>query len=143
MYKRQIHYNLGVLLVFQREWQHAIDELQKSIALGESFPEVHFHLARALRGLGDTGGAQRELQVYQQTKHAAEALIEAATSERKGDADADAGNLKEAIPELRQAAEMEPDNASFKYKLAIALHQSGDLAGEQAQLCLLYTSRCV
>jgi Flp pilus assembly protein TadD len=129
-----IHYNLGILLVFQREWQHAVDELQKSIALGESYPEVHFHLARALRGLGDNGGAQRELQIYQQVKQADDALIEAATSERKGDTDLDAGNLKEAIPELRQAADKVPDNASFKYKLAIALHQSGDLAGEQAQL---------
>jgi tetratricopeptide (TPR) repeat protein len=129
-----IHYNLGILLVFQREWQHAIDELQKSIALGESYPEVHFQLARAMRGLGDNDGAKREIDTYQQLKKADEASLEAATSERKGDADLDAGDIKEAILQFRQAADEAPDNANYKYKLAIALHQSGDLAGEQTLL---------
>lgn len=129
-----IHYNLGILLVFQREWQHAIDELQKSIALGESYPEVHFQLARALRGLGDNEGAKRELETYQQMKKADEASLEAATAERKADADLDAGDLKEATLEYRQAVDQAPDNANLKYKLSVALHQSGDLTGEQAQL---------
>jgi Flp pilus assembly protein TadD len=129
-----IHYNLGILLVFQREWQLAKDELQKSIALGESFPEVHFQLARALRGLGDNDGAKHELETYQQMKQTGEALIEASISERKGDADLEAGNFKEAMLEFRQAADKAPDNANYKYKLSVALHQSGDLAGEQTQL---------
>jgi tetratricopeptide (TPR) repeat protein len=129
-----IHYNLGILLVFQHEWQRAVDELQKSIALGESFPEVHFHLARALRGLGDSEGAKRELETYQKMKRADEALTEASASERKADADLEAGALKQAISEYRQAADTVPDNANYKFKLSVALHQSGDLAGEQAQL---------
>jgi tetratricopeptide (TPR) repeat protein len=129
-----IHYNLGILLVFQHEWQHAIDELQKSIALGEPYPEVHFQLARALRGLGDGEAAQREVETYQKLKKDDEALIEAAASERKGDADLDAGDLKEAIFQYRQAVDKAPDNANYKYRFSIALHQSGDLAGERAQL---------
>jgi len=129
-----IHYNLGILLVFQHEWQQAIDELNKSIALGESFPEVHFHLARAKRGLGDTAGAQLEVQTYQKLKQEDEALVEATASERKGDADLDAGAFKEAIVQYRLAVDQQPDNPKFKYKLAIALHRSGDLAGERAQL---------
>jgi tetratricopeptide (TPR) repeat protein len=129
-----IHYNLGILLVFQREWQRAIDELQKSIELGESFPEVHFQLARAFRGLGDNDGAKRETEIYQRMKTAGEALVEAAAAERKGDADLDAGDLKEATLQFRHAVDQAPDNAIYKYKLSVVLHQSGDLAGEQAQL---------
>jgi Flp pilus assembly protein TadD len=67
-------------------------------------------------------------------KQADEGLIEAAASERKGDADLEAGDLKEAVIQYRQAVEQAPDNANYKYKLSIALHRSGDLAGEQAQL---------
>jgi tetratricopeptide (TPR) repeat protein len=129
-----IHYNLGILLVYQREWQHAVDELKKSIALGEPLPEVHFQMARALRGLGDDEGAKHEVETYQQLKKADAALIDAAASERLGDKDLDAGDPKEAILQFRKAVDQEPDNANYKYRLSVALHQSGDLAGEQAQL---------
>lgn len=129
-----IHYNIGILMVTQRDWQHAIDELKKSIALGEPVPEVHFQLARALRGLGDDEGARHEIETYQQLKKAGDALIDAAAAERLGDKDLDAGDPKEAILKFREAVDQEPDNANYKYRLSVALHQSGDLAGEQAQL---------
>jgi Flp pilus assembly protein TadD len=67
-------------------------------------------------------------------KQADEALIEAAASERQGDKNLDTGNLKEAILQYRQAVDKVPENANYKYNLSVALHQSGDFAGEQAQL---------
>ena len=129
-----IHYNFGILLVFESEWQHAIDELQKSIALGEPYPEVHFQLAKALRGLGDNEAAKRETDTYQRLKLAAEAGIEAVAAVRQGDADLDAGDVKEAILHYREAVDKAPENANYKYKLSAALHQSGDLAPAQRQL---------
>jgi Flp pilus assembly protein TadD len=67
-------------------------------------------------------------------KKADEATMEAVAATRQGDKDLDAGNVNEAILHYRQAAEQAPDNARFKYKLSTALHRSGDLVGEQAQL---------
>jgi Flp pilus assembly protein TadD len=104
------------------------------MALGESVPEVHFQLAKALRGIGDSEGSKREIETYQQLKKAAAAQVEAVAAVKQGDKDLDAGDLNEAILHYREGVEKAPDDANYKYKLSVALHQSGDLAGEQAQL---------
>jgi Flp pilus assembly protein TadD len=95
---------------------------------------VHFQLARALKGLGDSEGSKHELETYQQLKQAGESLIEAAAAARLGDKALDAGDLKEAILQYQKAADKVPDNSNYKYKLSIALNLSGDLAGERSQL---------
>ena len=127
-------YNLGIVLVFLKEWKEAKEQLEQAIALGAIEPQVHFELAKALRGLGDTQGALEESQKYMQLKKAQETRLEAASISAQGDKDMDAGNLKDAITHFRDAADKEPTNAVYKYKLSIALHQSGDLAGELSQL---------
>ena len=43
-------YNLGMVLVFLHEWKEASEQLEKAIALGATEPQVHFELAKALRG---------------------------------------------------------------------------------------------
>jgi tetratricopeptide (TPR) repeat protein len=128
------HYNLGIILVYLREFQRAKEELEKSIALGESVPQVHFELSKALRGLGDTEGTNRELQIYQQMRKADEAKVEETAAIRQGDQALSSGDIKEALLQYRLAVERMPDNADYKYKLSVALHQSGDLAGEKEQL---------
>ena len=35
---------------------------------------------------------------------------------------------------LQEAVAAQPDNANYKYKLALALHKAGDTDGERAQL---------
>jgi Flp pilus assembly protein TadD len=127
-------YNLGMVLVFLHEWTEAKEQLEKAIALGATEPQVHFELAKALRGLGEDDRALEEMKQYQQLKKAEEATLEAFSSSAQGDADLAAGKVKEAIAHYREATDGEPDNAGYKFKLAIALHQAGDTEGERAQL---------
>jgi tetratricopeptide (TPR) repeat protein len=127
-------YNLGMVLVFQHEWKEAAEQLEKAIALGATEPQVHFELAKALRGLRENDRALDEMKQYQQLKKAEEASLEAASSAAQGDADLAADKVKEAIAHYREASQGEADNANYKFKLAIALHRAGDTEGERAQL---------
>jgi Flp pilus assembly protein TadD len=127
-------YNLGMALVFLHEWKEAAEHLEKAIALGAPEPQVHFELAKALRGLGENDLAQEEMKQYQQLKKAEEANLEAVTAVRQGDKELEAGKVKEAIAHYREATEEVPDNAGYKYKLALALHQAGDTESERAEL---------
>jgi tetratricopeptide (TPR) repeat protein len=127
-------YNLGTALVFLHEWKEAKEQLEKAIALGATEPQVHFELAKALRGLGENDRAQEEMKLYQHLKKADEADVEAATSAVLGDKDLEAGKVKESLTHYRAATEEAPENASYKFKLALALDQAGDTASERAEL---------
>ncbi len=127
-------YNLGMVLVFLKEWKEAKEHLEKAIALGASEPQVHFELAKALRGLGENERAAQEMKEYQKLKKADEASVEAASSSAQGDTELAAGKVQEAIAHYREATESAPDNATYKYQLSIALRQAGDTEGERAQL---------
>ena len=127
-------YNLGMVLVFLKEWQEAKEQLQKAIDLGATEPQVHFEMAKALRALGERDRALEEMKLYQQIKKAEESNLEAVESAAQGDSELEAGKLTEAIAHYREATEDEPAIAGYKYKLSVALHQAGDTAGQRAQL---------
>ena len=127
-------YNLGMTLVFLKEWPEAKDQLEKAIALGAPEPQVHFELAKALRGLGENDQALQEMQQYQQLKKVQEAELEASSVSVQGDKALADGKVQEAIADYRQVIEGQPDNAAYLYKLAVALHQAGDTEGERTQL---------
>ena len=127
-------YNLGIVLVILREWQEAKVNLEKAVELGVPLAEVHYELAKALKGLGETERARQEMAIFQDQKAADEADLEAATAVARGDQDMTDGKTDEAIQHYKEATEAAPNNAHYKYKLAIALHKSDDLPGERAQL---------
>jgi len=127
-------YNLGMVLVFLKEWKEAKEHLEKAIALGASEPQVHFELAKALRGLGENERAAQEMKEYQRLKKADEANVQAASSSAQGDVELAAGKVQEAIGHYREATETAPENATYKYQLSIALRQAGDTEGERVQL---------
>lgn len=127
-------YNLGMVLVFLKEWKEAADQLQKAIDLGATEPQVHFELAKALRGLGEEDKALAEMQKYQALKKDEEAKLEAASAAAQGDTELAASKLQEAIKHYRDAVAGEPSNPGYQYKLALALRQDGDTAGERAAL---------
>jgi tetratricopeptide (TPR) repeat protein len=127
-------YNLGMVLVLLHEWEEARENLEKAIALDTPVPEVHFELAKALKGLGETERATQEMKLYQQLKKADETALEAAAAAAQGDKDLEDGKLDSAAQHYREAVATVPANAVYKYKLSIALRQAGDMAGERAQL---------
>jgi tetratricopeptide (TPR) repeat protein len=127
-------YNLGIVLVALHEWKEGAEHLEKAIALGAPQPQAHFELAKALRGLGENDRAQEEMKLYQQLQKTNEVLSEAQTSAVRGDKDLEAGKVTEAIAHYREATEGAPNNAGYKYKLALALDKAGDTKSERDEL---------
>jgi tetratricopeptide (TPR) repeat protein len=131
---RHSHYELGMVLVFLKDWATARQELEKAIAMGAKEPEVHYQLALALRGLGESQLAQKEIQTYQNLRASDESKLEASMKASQADDDLKNDKVQDAIGHLKEALATQPDNATFKYKLALALHRAGDADGERAQL---------
>lgn len=128
------HYELGMVEVFMKDWAPARQELEKSIAMGAKEPQAHYELALALRGLGDTQDAQKEIQIYQDQKASDELKLEASMKASQGDDDLKSDKVQDAIGHYKEAVAAQPDNANFKYKLAMALHRGGDTDSEREQL---------
>ena len=127
-------YDLGIVLVLLHEWKEAVEQLEKAIALGVPQPEAHLELAKALRGTGENDRAQEEMKLSQQLMKVNEASMAAQTSAIRGDTELKNGNVKEALASYREATERAPDNAGYRYKLALTLDQSGDSKSERAEL---------
>lgn len=128
------HYELGMVDVFLKDWAPARQELEKALAMGAKEPQAHYQLALALRGLGDAEGAQKEIKAFQDQKASDEAQLEATMKASQGDEDLKNDKVQEAVGHYKEAVAAQPDNANFKYKLALGLHRAGDTDGEQAQL---------
>jgi Flp pilus assembly protein TadD len=91
-------------------------------------------LAKALRGLGETGRAAQEMKTYQEQKKAHDASLAAEAAVALADKDLNDGKTDEAIAKYREALASEPNDALYRYKLSVALRKIGDQAGERAQL---------
>ena len=127
-------YQLGMVLVLLHEYPEAKTHLEKAIELGVPGPEVHFELAKALRGLGDSTGANEEVKKYQEIKKTQDAQLEAAEDIAQGDGELGAGKAKEAVEHYREGVRAQPSNADYRYKFAIALHQAGEEDAVREQL---------
>lgn len=126
--------NLGVVLADLNDPAGARVQLDKARALGANAPQIYFELARALRALGQTQAAQRELELYQQRLKqesdralAASKAAQAAEAEKTGDNQKAAGLLQEACA-------AEPGDAELAWRLALVLDNLGDHAGERSAL---------
>jgi tetratricopeptide (TPR) repeat protein len=128
------HYELGMVDVFLKEWAPARLELEKAIAMGAKEPQAHYQLALALRGLGESDLARKEFSAYEQQKASDEANLEASMKAAQADDELKNDKVQDAIGHYKEAVAAKPDNANYKYKLALALHQTGDVDGERAQL---------
>jgi Flp pilus assembly protein TadD len=136
------HYRLGVVLSnlpgdAKSELENkaaARQELEESIALGLDTPEAHFALAKALRAVGDTEGAQQQLRLYQQRIKAQAARAQAVDKAQQGDQAAAAGNPQQTVADYREALALDPQEPVLAYKLAMALDTVGDRAGERTAL---------
>lgn len=128
------HYELGMVDVFLKDWAPARQELEKAIAMGAKEPQAHYQLALALRGLGEADLARKEFAAYEQQKASDESDLEASMKASQADDELKDAKVQDAIGHYKEAIAAKPENANYKYKLALALHQSGDVDGERAQL---------
>jgi Flp pilus assembly protein TadD len=127
-------YELGNTLLLLKEWPEARQQLEKAIELGTNDPEVHFALAKALRGMGDAEAAAAETRKYQQMKKDDEDRLEAAESIAQGDAALNSGDSSKAISLYKEALEQQPANPNYHFKMAIALDHASDSAGARQEL---------
>jgi Flp pilus assembly protein TadD len=126
--------NLGLVLDALNDPAGAKVQLEKALALGKDEPQVHFELAKVLRALGETTAAQQQLTLFQQ-KEKQESDRAFAVSKAAQAAEAvKAGDNQKAAELYRQACAVEPQDAGLAYKLALALDNLGDRAGERAAL---------
>lgn len=125
---------LGATLAKQGELEEAKQHLQKSIALGNSEPEVHYELARVLLGLKDPAQAQAQMQLFQQMKNAQSDKTQAAGKAEVADEAMKEGDAQKAAALYREALASDPNEPLLYYKLAKALEKSNDVAGEEASL---------
>lgn len=128
------HYELGIVLEQLKDWAAARQELEKAISAGAQAAQVHYHLGVALQALGDTPDAQKEIQTFQALKKSEEAKLEASMKVGQADDELKSDQVQQAIDHLKEAVEDQPENATYKYKLALALHRAGDTKDEGEQL---------
>jgi Flp pilus assembly protein TadD len=127
-------FNLGVSLAHLNDPAGAKVQFEKAIAIAPSQPEGHFQLAAVLRALNHPAAAQEQLKLYQQLSKAREAESLAHTKSQMAAQKLDAGDAAQAVTLYQEAASATPDDALLHYKLAMALDQSGDTAGERSAL---------
>ena len=127
-------YNLGVVLAHLQDPAGAKEQLKKALELGATEPEVHFELSKVLNSLGEAGEAQEELKVYkkglQEESDRAVAVLKSTQAEEASKA----GDEQRAAGLYREACAAQPGNVGLAYRLALALHAIGDIAGERATL---------
>jgi tetratricopeptide (TPR) repeat protein len=58
------HFQLGRLMLEQKQYATAIAELKRSIVLDPNYPEAHFVLARAYQGAGELPKAEAQLEIH-------------------------------------------------------------------------------
>ena len=127
-------YNLGVVLSELGDQKGARGQFEKALALGAWEPQIRFEYAKTLRALGETTLAEEQLKVYQQEEQAKANRTLAASKMAQAEKELASGKANEAISLFRDAINALPQNAMLHMKLALALDQSGDTAGETDEL---------
>ena len=136
------YYGLGQVALSKRNYVAAVDYFQKSLELAPGANRIHYSLAMAYRGLGDTEKAR--LQLTQQGTvgvRVADPLIdglqELVQGVRvhlvRGRTALEAKRYAEAVTEFRRALSASPDSVTAHVNLGAALTQTGDLNGAREQ----------
>ena len=114
--------------------REAKEHLQRSIALGNTEPEVHYELARVLLGLGDSDPAQDQMREFQRLKNAQSEKTQAAGKAEEADQATRQGDAQKAVELYQDALASDPNEPLLYYKLAKALEKINDVAGETSAL---------
>ena len=136
------HYGLGQIAVSQRNYSEAVKRFEKTLARVPGATRVHYALAMAYRGLGDTQKARVHLaqqgtvgvRVSDPLVDGLQDLIE---GERvflaRGKLAFEAQRYADAVVEFRKAVAAKPDSVTARVNLGAALAETGDLNGAAEQ----------
>jgi tetratricopeptide (TPR) repeat protein len=135
-------FGLGRAALAKRDFRAAVDRFEQALAADPRASLVHYPLALAYRGLGDTARAEEHLRqrgglevgppdpLMVQLR----GLVHSAVSEEnEGIRALEAGDFGKAAEHFRRGIELAPDSPSLHHKLGTALSLSGDTRGAAAQ----------
>ncbi len=129
---------LGRVALARRDYADAAARFEQGLSAAPWATAVHYPLALAYRGLGDTGKAEAHLRRQGDVealppdplRQELDELLESANAYNiRGGRALDAGNYRAAADLFRRGLELDPDDPSLRQRLGVALFQSGDLDG--------------
>ncbi|MCE2540368.1 MAG: tetratricopeptide repeat protein, partial [Acidobacteria bacterium] len=133
---------LGRVALNRRQYSDAVARFERALALAPWATGVHYPLALAYRGLGDTGKAEAHLQQRGDVealppdplRQQLDELLESANAYNiRGGRALDAGNYRAAADLFRRGLELDPSDPSLRQRLGVALFQLGDASGAMAE----------
>jgi tetratricopeptide (TPR) repeat protein len=136
-------FGAGRAALAERNYSHAVEFFERALAADRRATIVHYPLALAYRGLGDTEKAELHLRQRGTTEVAPpdplmvsvrELLASSAAEEERGERALNGGDYNGAVAHFTKALESAPDKAPVRHKLATALSLRGDSRGAVEQL---------
>ncbi len=134
---------LGRLDLQRRDFAGAAARLERALAIAPTADSVHYPLAMAYRGLGETDRAAEHLARRGEVKvRVPDPLLErmrakgtgARVHHERGKQAAAAGRYAEAVAEFRLAVAANPEDVALRKYLALAADLHGDRATAREQL---------
>jgi tetratricopeptide (TPR) repeat protein len=135
-------FGLGRAALAKRDFGVAVDRFEQALSADSRATIVHYPLALAYRGLGDTAKAEEHLRQRGSLEIGPpdplmvqlRGLIQSGVSEEnEGIRALDARDFGKAAEHFRRGIELAPDSPSLHHKLGTALSLSGDTRAAAAQ----------
>jgi len=135
-------FGLGRIAVAKKEYVSAVKYLEEALAEDQLASSIHYPLATAYRGLGDTGKAESHLRQRGQVDpvppdplmSGLDGLLQSELAyERLGEKALEKKQWHAAVGYFRKGVDIAPDNASVRHRLGTALFLSGDAVGARQQ----------
>ena len=132
----------GRTALAKRNYRRAVDQLTKALELDPKATKIHYSLAMAYRGLGDTTRAEAHLaqrgdvdtRPADPLMREIDVLLQSAEAYNiRGGAELDAGHWQAAASDFRKGLELDPNDPSLRHRLGTALYQMGDVSGAREQ----------
>jgi tetratricopeptide (TPR) repeat protein len=136
-------FGAGRAALAKRDYSRAVDRFERALAADPRATIVHYPLALAYRGLGDTNRAEAQLRQRGDADVAPpdplmvalrDVLRSSRAEEERGDRALNNQDFDAAVTHFTAALASTPDNASIRQKLATALSLRGDPRGAIEQL---------
>ena len=134
---------LGRVALAARDYSGAIEQLEAALALDPGATSVHYSLAAAYRGAGQSERADAHLRQRGSVQigppdplmqEVSNLLRSPVAYEGRGDRALARGEFPRAVTEFRSGLELASDNLALRQKLATALSLTGDVQGSVREL---------
>ncbi|HEY7443458.1 MAG TPA: tetratricopeptide repeat protein [Vicinamibacterales bacterium] len=135
-------YGMGRIALSRKNYQEAVKLFEEALSLDPPASILHYPLATAYRGLGQTQQAEEHLRrrgdvnvtTPDPLMQEVNGLLETALAyEERGLRSFETGQWAEAAAYFRKGVELEPENPSVRHKLGTALALMGDNRGAEEQ----------